>query len=157
MATETSVNYDRTKELKQFDDTKTGVKGLVDAGILNIPKIFKTIEVPIIDLSNIGESIRRKEIINEVKIASGEWGFFQVINHGIPLSVLDEMIEGIRSFNEQHLELKKEMYSRDSAKKVKFNSNFDLYTSKTADWRDTLQLTFLDSEPDPSQMPPVCR
>ncbi|MBA0857462.1 hypothetical protein Goshw_012809 [Gossypium schwendimanii] len=173
MATETSVNFDRTKELKQFDDTKTGVKGLVDSGILNVPKIFvrpaedlaadelnssqKTIEVPVIDLSNIGDSIRRKEIVNEVKIASGEWGFFQVINHGIPLSVLDEMIEGIRLFNEQDLELKKEMYSRDSAKKVKFHSNFDLYTSKTADWRDTLQLTFLDSDPDPSQMPPVCR
>ncbi|MBA0801386.1 hypothetical protein Gohar_011756 [Gossypium harknessii] len=173
MATETSVNYDRTKELKQFDDTKTGVKGLVDSGILNVPKIFvrpaedlaadelnssqKTIEVPVIDLSNIGDSIRRKEIVNEVKIASGEWGFFQVINHGIPLSVLDEMIEGIRLFNEQDLELKKEMYSRDSAKKVRFHSNFDLYTSKTADWRDTLQLTFLDSDPDPSQMPPVCR
>ncbi|KHG08075.1 hypothetical protein F383_12966 [Gossypium arboreum] len=173
MATETSVNYDRTKELKQFDDTKTGVKGLVDAGILNIPKIFvrpaedlaadelnssqKTIEVPIIDLSNIGESIRRKEIINEVKIASGEWGFFQVINHGIPLSVLDEMIEGIRLFNEQDLELKKEIYSRDSAKKVKFLSNFDLYTSKALDWKDTLQLSLLDFDPDPSEMPPVCR
>ncbi|KAA3454514.1 1-aminocyclopropane-1-carboxylate oxidase-like protein 1-like [Gossypium australe] len=173
MATETSVDYDRTKELKQFDDTKAGVKGLVDAGILNIPKIFvrpaedlateelnsghKKVEVPIIDVSNIGDSIRRQEIVNEVKIASGEWGFFQVINHGIPLSVLDEMIEGIRLFNEQDLELKKELYSRDSAKKVKFHSNFDLYTSKTADWRDTLQLTFLDSDPDTSQMPSVCR
>ncbi|XP_040933197.1 1-aminocyclopropane-1-carboxylate oxidase homolog 1 isoform X3 [Gossypium hirsutum] len=173
MATETSVDYDRTKELTQFDDTKAGVKGLVDAGILNIPKIFvrpaedlaaeelnsghKNVEVPIIDISNIGDSIRRQEIVNEVKIASGEWGFFQVINHGIPLSVLDEMIEGIRLFNEQDLELKKELYSRDSAKKVKFHSNFDLYTSETVDWRDTLQLTFLDSDPDPSQMPSVCR
>ncbi|MBA0858730.1 hypothetical protein Goshw_030393 [Gossypium schwendimanii] len=171
MATETSVDYDRTKELKQFDDTKAGVKGLVDAGILNIPKIFvrpaedlaadelnsghKNVEVPIIDVSNIGDSIRRQEIVNEVKIASGEWGFFQVINHGIPLSVLDEMIEGIRLFNEQDLELKMELYSRDGAKKVKFLSNFDIYTSKALDWKDTLQLSLLDFDPDPSEMPPL--
>ncbi|GMI72036.1 hypothetical protein like AT1G06620 [Hibiscus trionum] len=173
MASQTSTDYDRTKELKQFDDTKAGVKGLVDAGILNIPKIFirpaedlaadelntakKNIQVPIIDLSDIGDENRRKEIVNQVRIASAEWGFFQVINHGIPTSVLDEMIQGIRLFNEQDLELKKELYSRDRAKKVIFSSNFDLFTSKTADWRDTLTLSFLDSDPDPSDMPPVCR
>ncbi|KAE8708989.1 hypothetical protein F3Y22_tig00110332pilonHSYRG00679 [Hibiscus syriacus] len=174
MAFNTSIDFNRTKELKEFDDTKAGVKGLVDAGVLNIPEIFvrpaeelaanksnscqkNNVEVPIIDLSNIRDKNRRKEIVNEVRVASEEWGFFQVINHEIPLSVLDEMIEGIRFFNEQDSELKKEMYSRDSAKKVKFNSNFDLFTSKTADWRDTLSLSFLDSDPDPSDLPPVCR
>ncbi|TYG55366.1 hypothetical protein ES288_D09G267300v1 [Gossypium darwinii] len=173
MASITSVSYDRTKELKQFDDTKAGVKGLVDTGILNIPKFFvrpaedlaadelnsahKNIEVPIIDLSNIGDSIRRQEIVNEIRIASEEWGFFQVINHGTPLSVLDEMIEATRLFNEQDLELKMELYSRDGAKKVVFNSNSDLYTSQSADWRDSLRLTSFESNPDSSDLPPVYR
>ncbi|XVE65862.1 hypothetical protein DITRI_Ditri08aG0033500 [Diplodiscus trichospermus] len=167
------MDYDRTKELKQFDDTKAGVKGLADAGIVNIPKIFRrppeelaaeelnsyktNINVPIIDLSNIQDSSRRKEIVDEVRIALAQWGFFQVINHGIPLSVSDEMIDGVRKFNEQDLELKREFYSRDATKKVKFNSNFDLYNSRTADWRDTLSLSSLDSEPDPNEMPEVCR
>ncbi|XWS08809.1 hypothetical protein CRYUN_Cryun40dG0032500 [Craigia yunnanensis] len=172
MASETSVDYNRIKELKEFDDTKAGVKGLFDAGIVSIPKMFirpseelvdelnscqTKIEVPTIDLSNIQDDSRRKEIVDEIRIASEEWGFFQVINHGIPLSVLDEMIDGVRLFNEQDLELKKELYSRDSTKKVRFNSNFDLYASQTADWRDTLTLSFLDSDPDPNEMPAVCR
>ncbi|KAE8698254.1 hypothetical protein F3Y22_tig00110600pilonHSYRG00073 [Hibiscus syriacus] len=174
MSSKTSIDSNRTKELKEFDDTKAGVKGFVDAGILNITKIFsrpaedlaadesnssqKTdIEVPIIDLSGIRDENWLKEIVNEVRVASEEWGFFQVINHGIPTSVLDDMIEGIRLFNEQDLELKKEVYSRDRAKKVKFNTNFDLFASKTADWRGTLTLSFLDSDPDPSAMPQVCR
>ncbi|GMI72038.1 hypothetical protein like AT1G06620 [Hibiscus trionum] len=164
MASQTAIDHDS----KEFD-TKAGVKGLVDAGILNIPEIFvrpaeelnsakKNIEVPIIDLSDIGSGNRRKEIVNEVRIAAGKWGFFQVINHGIPLSVLDEMMEGIRLFNEQDLELKKEMHGRDGAKHVQFSS-FDLHTSETADWRDTLTLSLshLGSDPDPSEMPSVCR
>ncbi|EOY06000.1 2-oxoglutarate and Fe(II)-dependent oxygenase superfamily protein, putative [Theobroma cacao] len=172
MASEISGEYNRSKELKDFDDTKAGVKGLVDAGIVSIPKIFIrpaeelaeelnscriNCEVPIIDLTNIQEGNRRKEIVDEVRVASTEWGFFQVVNHGIPLSVLDEMIDGVRRFNEQDLESKQEFYSRDPTKKVRFHSNFDLYASRTADWRDTLTLSFLDSDPQPEELPAVCR
>jgi hypothetical protein len=35
-----SVNYDRFQELKAFDDSKAGVKGLVDASIAKLPRIF---------------------------------------------------------------------------------------------------------------------
>ncbi|KAE8698253.1 1-aminocyclopropane-1-carboxylate oxidase-like protein 1 [Hibiscus syriacus] len=173
MTSQTKIDLDRTKVMKEFD-TKAGVKGLVDAGILNIPEIFvrpaedlateglnsgrRNIDVPIIDLSNIGDGNLHRSIVNEVRIASGEWGFFQVINHGIPLSVLDEMIEGIRLFNEQDLELKKEMHGHEGAKHVQFTS-FDLHNSQTADWRDTLtlRLAHLESDPDPSELPSVCR
>ncbi|KNA12368.1 hypothetical protein SOVF_126650 [Spinacia oleracea] len=32
--------YDRVKELKAFDDTKSGVKGIVDSGAQTVPRIF---------------------------------------------------------------------------------------------------------------------
>jgi hypothetical protein len=32
--------YDRPQELQAFDDTKAGVKGLVDSGTKSIPAIF---------------------------------------------------------------------------------------------------------------------
>ncbi|KAK3043428.1 hypothetical protein RJ639_002007 [Escallonia herrerae] len=37
---EASLEYDRNKELKAFDETKAGVKGLVDDGLVKIPKNF---------------------------------------------------------------------------------------------------------------------
>ncbi|GMI70003.1 hypothetical protein like AT5G59540 [Hibiscus trionum] len=175
MASQASTDYNRTKELKEFDDTKVGVKGLIDAGIVNIPKMFirpaeelaiinpypnrtnYNVEVPIVDLSDIEEGSRRKEMVNLIKMATTEWGIFHVTNHGIPLNVLDEMMDGVRMFNEQDLELKKDIYSRDTTKKVRFDSNTDLYTSKTADWRDTLYLSSFRSDLDPNEIPEACR
>ncbi|KAK3190306.1 hypothetical protein Dsin_029867 [Dipteronia sinensis] len=37
---EINSKYDRESELKAFDDSKTGVKGLVDSGIAKVPRIF---------------------------------------------------------------------------------------------------------------------
>nr|GMC75211.1 1-aminocyclopropane-1-carboxylate oxidase homolog 1-like [Ipomoea batatas] len=37
---ENGETYDRQSELKAFDETKAGVKGLVDAGITKLPAIF---------------------------------------------------------------------------------------------------------------------
>ncbi|KAG5515606.1 hypothetical protein RHGRI_036597 [Rhododendron griersonianum] len=37
---EIEVNYNREEELKAFDDSKAGVKGLIDAGVAKVPKIF---------------------------------------------------------------------------------------------------------------------
>ncbi|KAH9682105.1 1-aminocyclopropane-1-carboxylate oxidase [Citrus sinensis] len=149
--TQTVTDYDRAKEVQAFDDTKAGVKGLVDAGIVNIPRIFirppeelveeltshqTNSQVPVIDLDGVRGN-KLEEIVDQVRAAAETWGFFQVVNHGIPLNVLEEIIEGIRKFNEQDVELKKEFYTRDRARNVRFNSNFDLHYSRTANWRDT--------------------
>ncbi|KAF9605609.1 hypothetical protein IFM89_017952 [Coptis chinensis] len=166
--------YNRVEELKAFDDTKTGVKGLVDSGILKVPKIFirppneldyksdsnlSQFQIPIIDLKGIeGDKKMRQEIVDGILSASEKSGFFLVVNHGLPTSVMEEMIQGVFRFNEQNDEVKKELYSRDRKKRVRFFSSFDLYTSKAANWRDTLYISMLTPDPlDPDELPIVCR
>ncbi|XP_077223504.1 1-aminocyclopropane-1-carboxylate oxidase homolog 1-like [Tasmannia lanceolata] len=171
-SSEISPDYDRLKDLKAFDETKGGVKGLVDAGVIKIPRIFiqpakdivmksdsgvTQLQLPVIDLRGFETECRRKAIVDEIRRASETWGFFQVLNHEIPVRVLDEMIEGVRRFNEQPKEGKMKFYSRDPVGKVRFNSNFDLYTSPFANWRDTL---FIALSPDllgQEELPVACR
>ncbi|XP_021725881.1 deacetoxyvindoline 4-hydroxylase-like isoform X1 [Chenopodium quinoa] len=167
-------SYARTNDLKAFDARKTGVKGLVDEGTKKIPSIFvrphedrlldlskcpKDISVPIIDLAHVDhESSRTIEIAKDLVSASKKWGFFQVVNHGIPFEVLDMMIEGARMFHEQDDECKKQFYSRDKSKVVTFNSNYDFYKSNAANWRDSLSVnTTFTGEVDPQELPPICK
>ncbi|GLT78715.1 hypothetical protein SLA2020_502430 [Shorea laevis] len=152
-------DYDRKYELKVFDKSKAGVKGLLDSGLTKIPKIFvnehrklekssataaaESFEIPIIDLKGIAEDERLRR---------------EVVNHGIPMSTLDGMIDGIRRFHEQDAEVKKEIYSRDySSRKVLYNSNFDLYQAPVTNWRDTLYCIMAPSPPAPQELPAVCR
>ncbi|KAK6911340.1 Isopenicillin N synthase-like, Fe(2+) 2OG dioxygenase domain [Dillenia turbinata] len=168
------LQYCRAREIKAFDDSKAGVKGLLDAGVVEIPEFFvmppevvcnknsdpdmQNLHIPVIDFKEMGKDGRRhKEIVNEIKAALQKWGFFQVVNHGIPHEVLDEMIEGVRRFNEQPLEVKQEFYSRDYSRKVRFNSNFDLYQAKAANWRDSLFCSMTPNPPDPEEFPATCR
>nr|XP_023886127.1 1-aminocyclopropane-1-carboxylate oxidase homolog 1-like isoform X2 [Quercus suber] len=114
--------------------------------------------IPIIDLNGIEKEANiRAEIVDNVRNACEKWGFFQVTNHGIPASVLDEIINGIRRFHEQDAEVKKEFYTRVLNKKVIYNSNFDLFTAAAANWRDTFSCVLAPSPPEPEELPAICR
>lgn len=173
---ETDECFDRVRELEAFDKSRAGVKGLVDAGVVTIPKIFvrpldelsqenlstclrRKEQVPVIDLRGIDSCVKkRKEVVNKIKFASMTWGFFQVVNHGIPVQVMDHMIDGVRKFHEQDLELKKEYYSHDHMKTVRYDSSIDLYRSRFAKWRDTLNISLLvPGKFQPDHLPPICR
>ncbi|ONK72315.1 uncharacterized protein A4U43_C04F18050 [Asparagus officinalis] len=165
------TSYDRMKELKEFDETKAGVKGLVDSGTKQIPRIFihspenlpkpsdgitTNLQIPVIDLQGISNSKRRQEIVKEVREASKSWGFFQLLNHGVRVELLDSMTESVKRFHEQDKEEKAKFHSRDPNKKVKYYGNFDLYSASPANWRDTLSC-FFDGSLDPAELPSICR
>ncbi|KAF7146015.1 hypothetical protein RHSIM_Rhsim04G0186600 [Rhododendron simsii] len=167
--------YDRKSELKAFDGTKTGVKGLVDAGVTKIPRIFihdksqlndisttssvaPLFSVPIIDFKGVDEgSAQRTGIIKKVRDACENFGFFQVVNHGIDKYIMDDMIDGVLRFHEQDTEVKKGFYSRDVTRKFKYNSNFDLYTGPSTNWRDTMYCIMAPEPPEAQELPVVCR
>ncbi|KAI3504159.1 hypothetical protein L1887_32704 [Cichorium endivia] len=156
--------YDRPTELKAFDQTKSGVQGLVDAGIRQVPRIFisppetspktsTTFEIPVVDLG----SNDRASTVEKIRAASENLGFFQVVNHCIPVSIMDEVLQGVRRFLEQDVEVRKRFYTRDNMRPVVYNSNFDLYTSPAVNWRDTFFTFMAPSPPPPEELPEVCR
>lgn len=172
-ATVSDENYDRTSAIKAFDETKAGVKGLVDAGITKVPRMFYSLpdnivvasdsrkaetSIPVVALDEIdGDPIRRKQVVDIVREASEKWGFFQVVNHSIPVEILDEMLDGVRRFYDQDNEVKKQYYTRDGSKTVVYNSNFDLFRAASANWRDTTYVNMAPRPPSADELPEACR
>ena len=166
-----SLENERAKEFNEFLETKAGVKGLVDAGLVKIPRIFihppenlpkpsedsccVGLQVPIIDFIGL-ENGQRGVIIDKIRQAAETWGFFQVVNHGIPGSLMDDLLDDVRQFHEQPLEVRKEWYSHDETKKVRYYSNGFFNPSMAAHWKDglaCLEAQQLEEE----QIPQVCR
>lgn len=166
----TESNDSRKNELNALEESKIGIKGLVDAGLAKIPSVFvhenlnldiksgpppTNVEIPTIDLDGFN-STRRAEIIKQMINASEKWGFFQVINHGVPTTVLEDVIAGIRRFNED-TKAKEELYSRDNTRKVTFNTKIDTNRGSIAYWRDTLTCVMGPQPPSPEELPKACR
>ncbi|XP_074281797.1 1-aminocyclopropane-1-carboxylate oxidase homolog 1-like [Silene latifolia] len=169
-----SDEYDRQKEVKAFDEARTGVKGIVDSGSKTVPRMFirpkdelskeheipcvDDLQIPVISLQGIDNKDVCDEIVKQVLYASEKWGFFQVVDHGIPFQVLEKMLQGNKMFHELDVEVKKVFYSRDLMKSVSYGVNYDLYNSRVANWRDTVAI--VNSYPgffDPSDIPKLCR
>ncbi|XP_039155930.1 1-aminocyclopropane-1-carboxylate oxidase homolog [Eucalyptus grandis] len=95
--------YDRENELKAFD-----VKGLVNSGVSKLPRIFIDRQPRSPDRSGPTETSFSILIVD----------LEGVVNHGIGDGVLSRIIDGVKRFQEQESEVKKELYSRDESKKV---------------------------------------
>ncbi|KAK7855584.1 1-aminocyclopropane-1-carboxylate oxidase like protein [Quercus suber] len=83
---ELKLDYDRDKEVKEFDETKAGINGLVDSGVTKVPSFLidppeslpnpmlspatTQFEVPVIDPKALNK------IVDEVRKASETWVSF---------------------------------------------------------------------------------
>ncbi|KAI9096839.1 hypothetical protein K1719_025822 [Acacia pycnantha] len=155
---ESSNTYYCLQELKAFDESKSSVKGLVVVGITKLPRIFirppeeiaaneglrsqrdqTQFKIPVIDLKDIaagGGDLATGDVVGEVRRAAETVGFSLVVNHGMPMKLLKEVLTATREFHELPKEVKAEYYSREEKRKVNFRSNFDLYQYKFANWRE---------------------
>jgi hypothetical protein len=70
------------------------------------------LELPLIDMDEAAETQLAAggdchgKIVHQIRTACEEWGFFQVKNHGIPLSVIKEMQQVVHEFLELPVEEK---------------------------------------------------
>ncbi|KAM7260449.1 hypothetical protein ACFE04_016190 [Oxalis oulophora] len=164
-------NNDLIAELKKFAQTKgAGVKGLVDSGLVKLPRIFiqpperlsnysvsndNRLTVPVIDLVGLGKEDRRRKIVSELHQAFQNWGVFQLINHGIPTDVIDSVLEAVKVFHEQPPEVKTaDDYNR---KVFRFDTSATFKRSAAASWRDFFRYTCVNRILEETNLPQICR
>jgi len=172
------MSSSRLRDLQAFDDTNAGVKGLIDAGVTTLPSFFhhppqnlpkpvahdspgggSSFTIPVIDLAGVttADPSRRAEVVGEVLAAANKFGFFQVLNHGVPEASMSGMLAAVRRFNEEPVEVKRAYYTRDHGRSVRYHCNQDLFRASAAKWRDTVYLEMAPTEPSPEEIPAALR
>ncbi|KAK4253139.1 hypothetical protein QN277_010747 [Acacia crassicarpa] len=95
--------------------------------------------IPVIDLSEVEEGDRTLTIQKILK-ASEEFGFFQVINHGVSENLMEETISVLKEFFQMPDEAKKHLYCEDfSSDCILFTSCMNYGNEKVHQWRDFLK------------------
>ncbi|KAL2931680.1 F6'H1: Feruloyl CoA ortho-hydroxylase 1 [Bienertia sinuspersici] len=132
-----------------------GVKGLADMGIASLPKRYiqplekrdkiglkkdhVDVSIPVIDMSNLDE----KEMETLICNAAEKWGFFQIINHGIPLKVLEDVKVATYRFFELPVEEKRKYVKENSpTSAVTYGTSFVPELERALEWKDYLRMNY---------------
>ncbi|CAA2963197.1 DOWNY MILDEW RESISTANCE 6-like [Olea europaea subsp. europaea] len=92
--------------------------------------------VPVIDLGCGNRSL----IIKQIGDACHEFGFFQVINHGISKESMEEILAVAHEFFSLPVEEKMKLYSDDPSKTMRLSTSFNVKKETVHNWRDYLRL-----------------
>ncbi|MBA0704966.1 hypothetical protein Golax_017187, partial [Gossypium laxum] len=95
--------------------------------------------IPVIDLCN-AEGRNRTDIVQQILKASQEYGFFQVVNHGISENLMNESMDVFNELFEMPDEDKAILYSEDPKKSCRLlTSSLNYDREKVHQWRDNLR------------------
>ncbi|KAL0559661.1 hypothetical protein IC582_000025 [Cucumis melo] len=116
-----------------------------------LPPFQLTDQVPTIDLS-ISLSRTTQHLVSEIASACQNWGFFQVINHGVSLEKLARIQKAAKLFFDQTVEEKRKV-KRDSGNAVGFYDGEN--TKNVRDWKEVFDFlvkdgTFFPASHDPN-------
>ncbi|CAH1434278.1 unnamed protein product [Lactuca virosa] len=124
-----------------------------------------TLSVPVIDLHSLlfttdsGSSTYSSEL-NKLHTAATEWGFFQVINHEISESLLEDFKREVLSFFKLPMEEKQKLWQKEDSHEG-FGQLFVVSEEQKLDWCDLFYVITLPHNLRKSQLfqnlPPVLR
>ncbi|WCJ37031.1 2-oxoglutarate (2OG) and Fe(II)-dependent oxygenase superfamily protein [Euphorbia peplus] len=132
-----------------------GVKGMVDSGVSSVPtryvqpreeridKNFAFVNTnPPIDLAKLGGP-EHEMVAEQIAVAAETLGFFQVVNHGVPVELLEELKEAAHEFFGQEAE-KKAVYRKGVSPTplVKYGTSFVPDKEKALEWKDYVSMTY---------------
>ncbi|XP_002265816.1 2-oxoglutarate-dependent dioxygenase 19 isoform X1 [Vitis vinifera] len=98
--------------------------------------------IPIIDFSLLtsGDPDQRSRAIQDLDQACLEWGFFMLINHGVPESLMTGMIEACRGFFDLTEEEKREFQGTHVLSPIRCGTSFNARVDQILFWRDFLKV-----------------
>jgi isopenicillin N synthase-like dioxygenase len=93
--------------------------------------------IPVVDLQDL-DGPNRTRVVQEIRQACEEDGFFQIVNHGVPEIVMKSMMEIAKEFFEMPVEDRAYLYSEDTNQRVRLCTSFNISKEKVLSWRDYL-------------------
>ncbi|CAA6655568.1 unnamed protein product [Spirodela intermedia] len=98
-------------------------------------------ELSIIDLSDL-HTPNRTAVLRSLGKACEEYGFFQVINHGVSQEVIRDMVDVSKRFFDLPFEERSRYMSSDLNAPVRCGTSFNQNKDRVFCWRDFLKLTY---------------
>ncbi|KAG2315612.1 hypothetical protein Bca52824_018734 [Brassica carinata] len=148
-----------------------GVKGLIDSGMSCVTQPF--VQPPAeriatlnahtseaaqpIDLSQL-DGPRHKEVATQIVEAAETLGFFQVVNHGVSVELLELLKTSAHAVFAQPPE-KKAIYLKEMSpsKLVKYGTSFVPEKEKAIDWKDYVSIIYTNDHEALQHWPQLCR
>jgi isopenicillin N synthase-like dioxygenase len=100
--------------------------------------------IPVIDLKKLiilhGQDDQRQLEMERLSNACQEWGFFQIVNHEIPHSLIDEIKAVVKDFFNLPIE-EKQKYAPQAGDPQGYGQMFVTSEDQTLDWGDLLALS----------------
>ncbi|PIA59438.1 hypothetical protein AQUCO_00400371v1 [Aquilegia coerulea] len=95
------------------------------------------VNIPIIDLSGLegDDDQLRKTTLNQISVACRDWGFFQVVNHGVKPELMHEAREAWRQFFHLPVE-EKQVYANSPKTYEGYGSRLGVEKGAILDWCD---------------------
>ncbi|KAI6678351.1 hypothetical protein NL676_039147 [Syzygium grande] len=98
--------------------------------------------IPVIDFSLLSSSNpdQRSKVISDLAKACQVWGFFMVINHGVPESQMKATVDAFMRFFDLTEEEKREFQGRHVLDPIRCGTSFNPSVDKVFFWRDFLKV-----------------
>ncbi|XP_057513774.1 probable 2-oxoglutarate-dependent dioxygenase SLC1 [Actinidia eriantha] len=153
------VMVDATRK-EEEDLYQKGVKHLSENGIAKLPKkyvwpvserpnnatkgevpyTFKSnLNLPIIDFADL-QGPNRSQVLKALANACEHYGFFQLVNHGIPCDVTSSMMDVGKRFFELPFEEREKYMTSNMYSPVRYGTSFNQTKDGVFSWRDFLKL-----------------